>query len=72
MEEAKNAQSEGLSQVVPAMQVAEDNKSLEAIDSISSEQYSEQYSDTKKRKPEDEQQMEELPVAKRNKGWLNK
>ncbi|GET53286.1 RNA-binding protein Prp24 [Rhizophagus irregularis DAOM 181602=DAOM 197198] len=63
LEEAKNAQSEGLSQVVPAMQVAEDNKSLEAIDSISSEQYS----DTKKRKPEDEQQMEELPVAKRNK-----
>lgn len=68
MEEAQNAQSEGLSQVVPAMQVAEGNKFLEAIDSISSEQYF----DTKKRKPEDEQQMEELPAAKRNKGWLNK
>jgi hypothetical protein len=64
LKEAQNTQSEGLSQVVPAMQVAEGNEFLEAIDSISSEQYS----DTKKRKSEDEQQMEELPAAKRNKG----
>ncbi|GES81199.1 pre-mRNA splicing factor [Rhizophagus clarus] len=61
LKEAQNAQSEGiLSQVVPTMQIAEGN---EATDSISSEQYS----DTRKRKPEGEQQLEELPAAKRSK-----
>jgi len=66
LKEVQNAQNEGLFQGVTAMQVAGGD---ESINSISSEQYS----DIKKRKPEeDEQQMEGSSTAKRNKGWLNK
>ncbi|RIA88649.1 hypothetical protein C1645_826059 [Glomus cerebriforme] len=63
LKEVQYSQSERLSQISPAMQVDGGNESLETINYISSEQYSE----TKKRKPEeDEQQMEGLPATKRN------